>query len=305
MKSFEIAVIVVFVIFLGIFLGALWGSSVVYEEIVDGKTLCKDHPDICKRNQYRKLTPYIPTVSFDQDFKPYLSMSAIIIGALYAIVENVQGDIISEPKLKDMSTKPMIIGDTEYPYLALFFESKDKQNAYLIFRGTQTVADMETDITYTQTKNTKGNLVHKGFYELYTERVVPKIKDINWKSYKQVFISGHSLGASLAIIAYSEIDVPSARCLAIAPPRTGSPEFATTQMTKVKSLINLADLVPTGPLAVMATLRFVYFYEHGPDILTFTQNLRDLRLNHNQYTYLDHFIPPQTGPPSSKSAGVS
>lgn len=276
-------------------------------EVVYGTTFCRDNPQFCKRAEFRRIIPNIPTQVFSKDFNRYLMLTVNVVEGLYASMSK------SPPQIQfykpQNAENVHLIENNQYPYLALFCEMNNR--AFLFVRGTNSVADAETDVNYQQIENSSGNLVHKGFYDLYMNVIKPDLDKLKltWSKYDSIFIAGHSLGASAAIVAASEIQAtnkipePKLHCLAIAPPRTGSPQFASRQMNQnFIILINLADFIPDLPLSVMSTLGSVYFYQHGGNIITFSHNNQDLQLNHSAYMYLDHFVPPpsSSGVPTLK-----
>jgi hypothetical protein len=287
-----VAVLVLLVIVLTI---AIAKTVSLVEETVFGKTFCRKNPQYCQKVKYRHMIPSIPTQSFTADFKGYLFLTANVVEGLYEAMSETPKTEYYTPQ---NASNVQLIENKDYPALAIFCEMK--KQAFLFIRGTNSVADAETDINYQQTKNSSGNLVHKGFYDLYMNVIKPQLdkSKVSWSKYDSIFIAGHSLGAATAIVAAAEIQAankipePNLYCLAIAPPRAGSPEFASRQMNQnFVSLINLADIVPDLPLSIMSFLGEVFFYAHGGKILTFAHNYQDLQLNHSSYMYLDHFAP--------------
>lgn len=298
-----VGVLVLLVVVLTIFLA--YSVDKTFEEIVFGKTFCSQNPQYCQKAKYRQIIPSIPTRSFDADFKGYLMLTANVMEGLY--------ESMNKPKTQyyqpHNATNVHIIENKDYPSLALFCEMN--KQGFLFVRGTKSVADAEVDINYQQTRNSSGNLVHKGFYDLYMNIIKPQLeyRKVTWSNYDSIFIAGHSLGAATAIIAAAEIQaankIPEANlhCLAIAPPRAGSPEFASRQMNQnFVSVINLADIIPALPLSIMSYFGKIYFYEHGGKIITFAHNYQDLQMNHNSYMYLDHFVPPPSVMPALPSS---
>ena len=144
----------------------------------------------------------------------------------------------------------------------------------LAFRGTEKkVADWLTNVRCSTTINGKSK-VHSGFYGAFTENVDAEgrtVEDsvrcmLESQDSKDeegnplpLFITGHSLGGALALLATKLIapDVNGA-CYTFGAPRIGNYEFFRFIKTPVYRVVNSSDIVPrVPPGAVMWLLRHI------------------------------------------------
>ena len=140
-----------------------------------------------------------------------------------------------------------------------------EQPPYLVlaFRGTEKkISDWLTDARCVPT-TFDGAKVHTGFLEAFT-----KVKDSSGRTVEQVvteilskpeakegdqplplFITGHSLGGALAILATKLVvrSDTSAACYTFGAPRVASYEFFELLKTPVYRVVNSSDVVPRVP----------------------------------------------------------
>lgn len=120
--------------------------------------------------------------------------------------------------------------------------------AVLAFRGTeQDFTDIKTDLRarfYTR----NGVRVHDGFWQAYTY-VRPVIcQAVAQLSDYHLYITGHSLGGALALIATRDISADNvAACYTFGSPRVGDSEFGDAIKPPVYRVVNAADAVPRVP----------------------------------------------------------
>ncbi|MDD9863258.1 MAG: lipase family protein [Gammaproteobacteria bacterium] len=141
-------------------------------------------------------------------------------------------------------------GDTQ-----AFLAKREKDNvAVLSFRGTEENSwkDIKTDLNFRFYKGEKGAKVHSGFsgalHHVKDEiREALMLRDL--ESYS-LYITGHSLGGALAIIASKEFEKDSlAACYTFGSPRVGDAEFGEQIKAPVYRVVNAADAVPRLPLS--------------------------------------------------------
>ncbi len=141
----------------------------------------------------------------------------------------------------------------------------DNEPAYIVlaFRGTEKkVSDWLTDANAIpiQQGSTK---VHKGFHEAFTavqsqvEAILNRVdcQDENGNKLP-IFITGHSLGGALAILATklvaSNID---GACYTFGAPRVANYEYFESVKTPIYRIVNSSDIVPrVPPVAVVILL---------------------------------------------------
>ena len=123
--------------------------------------------------------------------------------------------------------------------------------AVLAFRGTEADSwkDVQTDLKFRFYKGEHGVKVHRGFRDAYkkVEEIVKSAVDNKTEGYT-LYITGHSLGGGLAIIATRELERDSlAACYTFGSPRVGNEELGEDIRAPIYRIINAADGVPRVP----------------------------------------------------------
>ena len=143
-----------------------------------------------------------------------------------------------------------------------FFE-KDGAQAYgiekngvvfLSFRGTEPTqtSDLMADAKAWHKKSHYGGSVHAGFRG-EIDKIWPEIeKWIDKHSGKQIYVTGHSLGAAISTIAVSRLPKGTI-CYNYGSPRVGSPKFARdfNKQYELHRFVNNNDAVCRVPLWAM------------------------------------------------------
>lgn len=191
-----------------------------------------------------------------------------------------------------------------------FLASDGAGNAYLVFRGTMSKADMVADGDFGQLAyglvDGFGN-VSKGYYGIYTNLSLPTapsgqttlLSAINALSnITTFFFTGHSLGAGLSSLAVPDVSTnsnlkPSSVTMVhynFGSPRVGDPAFAAAMNTSTSiptyRVVNTEDLVPMAPPPL--SLSGPMLYEHIGTPVDFTANYGSATANHsmaNTYSY--------------------
>ena len=152
-------------------------------------------------------------------------------------------------------------------------ETSSKQ-VWLCFRGTQTKAEWQIDftsnlVTWPEVSTAPTFLVHQGFKEALLELVDDIVAELQPLVQAQpdvhIFVTGHSLGASLATLCTLYLLHAGYRNLhtyLFAPPRTGNSTFVqevlrysqSGELVEFNAIANVADLVPQLPLSVHPNL---------------------------------------------------
>jgi len=127
----------------------------------------------------------------------------------------------------------------------------------LAFRGTEkNITDIRTDL-----KTTKINFVdsddsfavHEGFYEAFKSvenKILKHLKDLD-KGYV-LYITGHSLGGALALIATKFLGSDSlGACYTFGGPRVATLHLSNKIKTPIYRVVNAADIVPHLPPAFL------------------------------------------------------
>ena len=133
-----------------------------------------------------------------------------------------------------------------------FLATREKDNvAVLAFRGTEADSwkDVQTDIKFRFYKGEDGAKMHRGFRDAY-RKVGDKVKsavDQHTQGHT-LYVTGHSLGGALAIIAAKLLERDTlAACYTFGSPRVGNEEFAEEIRAPIYRLVNAADGVPRVP----------------------------------------------------------
>lgn len=141
--------------------------------------------------------------------------------------------------------------------------------------------------------------VHHGFYQAY-RRVQPALmKALDDMQCQQLYITGHSLGGALAVIAATDVvlNVASVRQVSVytfGAPRVGNPEFGDVlrgapALVEFFQVQNNADLVPTVPFAVMpdsSDPQHPNYYEHAGTPVVYSANWGSFLANHELANYM-------------------
>ena len=138
-------------------------------------------------------------------------------------------------------------GDTQ-----AFLAKRDVDRiAVLAFRGTEANSwkDVKTDLNARFYKGQNGVKVHTGFrnaYDQVGEQVRTAVDDL--PDGYSLYITGHSLGGALAVIATKQLERDSlAACYTFGSPRVGDEEFGEAIRAPIYRIVNAADGVPRVP----------------------------------------------------------
>ena len=139
-------------------------------------------------------------------------------------------------------------GDTQ-----AFLAKRDSDKvAVLSFRGTESNSwkDIKTDLNARFYKGKGGVRVHSGFigaFKSVRDDIQKAVGNLNGYS---LYVTGHSLGGALAIIAAKELERDSlSACYTFGSPRVGDEEFGERIKAPVYRVVNAADGVPRVPLS--------------------------------------------------------
>ncbi len=127
--------------------------------------------------------------------------------------------------------------------------------AVLAFRGTEiegltleTMLDVWTDLFFKYHKDDRGVLTHKGFlnaFENVREHIQSDLRTIPEFS---LYITGHSLGGALALIATKIFNSDNiAACYTFGSPKVGNEDFDDEIKPPIYRVVNDVDLVPFLP----------------------------------------------------------
>jgi triacylglycerol lipase len=147
---------------------------------------------------------------------------------------------------------------------------------FVVYRGTLTLHDWLCDLNFPQVPTSMGN-VDEGFSGIYSQTaasVTAAIQRVG--ASPNVVVTGHSLGAALAVLAAADIAAnglaANPELYSFAGPRVGDLTFAADfnrLVTSAWRVVNTEDIVTTVPLATPALAAGV----SSSNILTFLNNL--------------------------------
>lgn len=181
---------------------------------------------------------------------------------------------------------------------AAFIATK-AENIYLVFRGTATINDALIDIASLQGPYDlipDGGNVSQGFLAAYIgddanpiqSMILSKLDELTMtESFKNLFITGHSLGGALAILAFPDLSqntimLDTVTMYNFAGPAVGDSKFVSTyqgeESTKRISfrIVNTNDLVPKLPPLGLDCPMFSYEHVDGEVPITFGTPLPEL-----------------------------
>jgi hypothetical protein len=189
---------------------------------------------------------------------PKLDYLAKLIDYVYTIAAGGKQDA---PLGMDLLGQFVIPSD-DNGCIAMLFRSQSLQSvAFLAIRGTSGLFEWGIDADFSQVPypGIDGASVHKGFYESYQSGISNGLKQLlaSTKDIETLFITGHSLGGALCILAAADIfssnigSVPHVLVTTFASPRVGNPVFAQTFDSKLTVMHIRAedDVIPQLPLA--------------------------------------------------------
>jgi len=134
-----------------------------------------------------------------------------------------------------------------------FLAKREKDKiAVLAFRGTEKeqFKDLITDLKAQMTRtggDSKGK-GHTGFLEAFQTVERPIREEVDKLDDYALYITGHSLGGALAVIATAKLEKDNtAACYTFGGPRVGSSEFGEAIRAPIYRLVNTADVVPRLP----------------------------------------------------------
>ena len=183
------------------------------------------------------------------------------------------------------------------------FVAQANGDAFLVFRGTETVADDVQDARTDQTPYTLvpnfGN-VHAGFFSIYSTMSPSVLQAVNALSnVTRFFFAGHSLGSGLSSLGVPDVInnsnlKPSASLpifhYNLASPRVGDPQFAYMMRTATNvptfRVANTEDAVPDLPPSVIGSTLF----KHIGTPVDFTAQYGSLAYNHAHWTAYNYAL---------------
>lgn len=121
----------------------------------------------------------------------------------------------------------------------------------LAFRGTEVkeLSDIAADLKAWRCKSDTTGRVHAGFYDYLDALWTPLYKHINARvrKNKNLYITGHSLGGALAILAGSRLQSRVKAVYTYGAPRVGNRKWLKNLLFDHHRFVNNNDIVPRVP----------------------------------------------------------
>jgi triacylglycerol lipase len=138
-----------------------------------------------------------------------------------------------------------------------------KTIAFLVFRGTEPKdfrdikADINASLVATDIAGERVEL-HKGYLTAFGHVQKPIDRTLTELTYDQLFITGHSLGGALAMVATAILGSSvNGACYTFGAPPIGTEDVQNKLKTPIYEIINEVDIVPRLPNPWMATFFIV------------------------------------------------
>lgn len=211
-------------------------------------------------------------------------------------------------------------GESSGTEVPIAFVATASDAIYVVFRGTKTISEWISDAEFAQVPYAPvsgGGMTEQGFSAVYATIGAAIVDEVNALAqsgrYSTLFVTGHSLGASLATLAAPDLARATPFSAPVlynfASPRTGDPTFAALVDALPTSwrIVNTNDEVPKLPPAVTFVLRDgrqeLFFYEHidSEYDVTFGEPIRDLQDLEDDHAMCNYFaaLCARTSEPSS------
>jgi len=197
--------------------------------------------------------------------------------------------------------------------IPLGFVATQDKTAYLVFRGTGTPRELLFDATpgLVPYQADKWGNVSSGFMQIYQRCRESFMKNLAALSpaCNQLFITGHSLGGAMSLLALPDVvkstPFTDAQVYNYGCPRVGDNDFANAYDALPKTMtfrvVNSSDLVTSIPLPVAVPGIPSGNYTHVGVPVDFTFQGNSLGLNHSTATYLSALgdAPASSTPPKA------
>lgn len=185
---------------------------------------------------------------------------AILLSAMiYQSYQLFEKEPLVLPKGYSLRYTIRALAGVEEPEAEVFgFIAESQDKIVVTFRGTRTFKDNESDqdlyqVPYPFVKN--AGKTHRGFTSIYESTRNQLIRELTKLSTtKRLFVTGHSLGGALAVLAAFDIAVntrfKNTFVYTYGSPRVADPVFASQFNRCVKNSIrifNVHDIIPTLP----------------------------------------------------------
>lgn len=274
-------------------------SKIATQQYLTGKTIPTYDGSI------QELDAYIPSLDRYTQIASFQGQEAEISQTVAVQVPNSNSSNSSDPLQQNLDETEEQVGEAiqemvkvtkEIP-VYLGFVLSSPENNIIVFRGTQTGVEWINNITAVQKDYTDPisgqyfGKIHEGFIKNYLRIVQPLPREVAQKLDPTIpcYITGHSLGAALAVLAALDIalNIPQLKdkiqLYTYACSRVGNPTFATLHAQQVPNSYRIANLADAMPL--MPPTQGVGTYVHVGQEWSFLSQNGDFMPNHVVDTY--------------------
>jgi triacylglycerol lipase len=211
-------------------------------------------------------------------------------------------------------TPESFLGTSLEEAVPIAFVATANNNIYVVFRGTKTIDEWISDadfplVPYTFVDN--GGMTEKGFTEIYESLgVVDEVNQLSdTGNFENVFVTGHSLGAALAVLAPPDIientEFKDPIMYSFAGPRAGNSDFKDLyDGFGIASwrVFNTNDEVPKLPPTFLS-----YVHVNTGEPITFGKpvsgpfDFKDIEFNHDSCNYYNTLCDMTADPDTCKA----
>jgi hypothetical protein len=266
---------------------------------VDNNLFCTNQEGPCQlKVSDRLIQPLLIDTLFNYEVSRYCADLVARVELLFYHTNGLKA-LEMPPQLKQETI--LYFKDTIIGYIA---SSELSPIVWISFRGTANESEWRQDFDFNQVdlqlsnvdnqtrfelKNGQTLSCHQGFLNVFNEFKVSMVQSVENIGPKQIVISGHSLGASLATLASLELS----KSYEVFTYVFGSPrvcDYIPPIINAFWRVNNTTDVITDIPLSVMPNIadkNKPYFYTHGGKSMEFTDNRQSLTNNHLLPVYIN------------------
>lgn len=283
------------------------------------------------------------------DVDAVLDLGLLSLAAYQQRMDCIDGEPFSVPESFELEEVFLVNEDLEKQScendpgrVPIAFVSTKEESIFLAFRGTADISEAIIDLMMTQVPYPfveDGGMTEQGFTSLYSEvndSIPEKISElIDTGNFSRLFITGHSLGGALAVLAvpdllYNASSVGTWMCN-FAAPRVGDAQFAEfydSLTSTSRRVVNTNDVVPQLPPDIRDRIQYEHVkreiqitfgkaapplpdFSHSisiPELLLelaeFLRDFDDVNANHSMCEYYNTLCEETGDPQSCKTRAV-
>ncbi len=253
----------------------------------------------------------------DFDAETAAELMYLSLQAYQMLIDNNNGQSFTLPspyQLQEILITPEgFFGESLPTEVPIAFVATNGSNIYMVFRGTKTIDEWISDADFPLVNYALGGQTEQGFTDIYNTLAVTSAISSAAESgnYNNVYVTGHSLGAALAVLAIPDIientDFKNPVMYNFAGPRAGDAAFKTLyEGYGIDSwrVYNTNDLVPTLPPTELSYVHVDTGYPitFGAPI-TGPTDFHQIAINHSSCNYYSTVCDLTSDPESCKALG--